>query len=224
MSLYKTMQKPKSRYNLVESINDAKAYTYVYDEAILRSNINLDINSIFRMVIIELAAPVKILKTTYKGMAIYGRNNFIYMHNYSKVSLKDNVLLSYVGGVVKINSIRVYGWGQKSMLASITQNQDENEKIDKQTEVLNTSSLKMGVYKDVYRKTKLKDDKGNIKSELIINDTVFGLYTSGYKFKIGRKRYIGNYHYHPKTKTYMTGFDHHPRSIVLKKIIRRRRP
>ena len=222
MSLYKAIQRPKSSYNIIEKINNAKVYTQEEDEFERLNSICLDINSVFKMVKIELEKPVPILKTIYGGMAIQRSGNIIYIRNNFKVNLKENVLIQYLGDVVNINSVRVYGWGQRAMLASITKNENESKEINNQEDVFNTSSFKIDSHNENYQTPKRM--KNPDISKYSLNDTVFGFYTNGYKFKIGRKRYIGHYHYHPATDTYMTGFDHHSRSVVLKKIIRRRRP
>ena len=141
MSLYKAIQRPKSSYNIIEKINNAKVYTQEEDEFERLNSICLDINSVFKMVKIELEKPVPILKTIYGGMAIQRSGNIIYIRNNFKVNLKENVLIQYLGDVVNINSVRVYGWGQRAMLASITKNENESKEINNQEDVFNTSSF-----------------------------------------------------------------------------------
>ena len=41
------------------------------------------------MVKIELERPISILKTIYRGMAIYKNDNIIYIHNNSKIYLNS---------------------------------------------------------------------------------------------------------------------------------------
>ena len=78
----------------------------------------LDVNAPFKMVSITHRGYVRsILMPKYDGLNITYSKNSIIVTNPNKVTLKNNILLVFVGIKTNLENVKVYGWGQPFILA-----------------------------------------------------------------------------------------------------------
>tara|TARA_R100000808_G_scaffold710_3_gene3435 strand:- start:595 stop:1272 length:678 start_codon:yes stop_codon:yes gene_type:complete len=214
MSLIDSINKSKKRYKNINNFTTASASTNYSSDGVNLFTLNLD--GIFKMVIITCLGDVTILPTQYIGLSIKKGKNKIIVTNFNKVDLENNILFQFIGAL-NVESVRVYRWGKFSQLAKLTQflprtmSKEENT-IENHDEKMGESALRSSEA-DAFQM-----GMNTLRNSTEEQKVITGLYTKGNKFILDSKFYVGNYHYHTDTKEFMTGHEHTPNSKVLKKM------
>ena len=102
MSLAKRINLVKNKYKDIDKVYNA-TISAEYDDSRgdFIGNLRLYINTPFKMAKIFYSGDVEILDTTYEGMSITNKNGVIYVMNYNKVSLSDDLLLQFLREIKK---------------------------------------------------------------------------------------------------------------------------
>ena len=219
MSFLRKLRKAKRNHKNIKNFTIAKAYINVSNP--IFSEFFLELDGSFKMVNIEYFGWIEhILDSDYSGMSIKNSNGKIIVTNHLNSQLNENVLFRFMGVITKINRATVYRWGQQSDNATIDgQNFGEFSKNDN---VVSSDAISiLGFSSEDFEERLTKEQVSQIKTESMhIDGIVKGFYTNGGNFREGSKIYVGYYHYHPKTKKYMTGSEYTPESKIITKIKR----
>ena len=184
---------------------------------------------------IELDAPFKMitifhqgysnpLQSEYPGVSISALEGKTCITNISRVILTNDFLFTFGGEISSVTKVVVYGWGQNSIFAKITDADKMFPKnIDLDDNIISDDAIIME--NKEYSETSSDhisnmDRNPNVE---VSNNIVKGLYTNGNSFTFNRKRYKGYYHYNKDKKLYMTGATLTHKSVPLKKIRKFRR-
>ena len=217
MSLAKRINLVKNKYKDIDKVYNA-TISAEYDDSRgdFIGNLRLYINTPFKMAKIFYSGDVEILDTTYEGMSITNKDGVIYVMNYNKVSLSDDLLLQFLREI-KITKVKIYSWGANSVVASIDRTQSELVKDN--DDVFGTTGLKFDEYIPPKQERLIVDEPKPSTGNNIISN----LYTEGERLHYKGTLYKGYYHYHKNTKQYMTGKTHDDDSKVLGRFPKRRR-
>ncbi len=183
--------------------------------------IHLKSTSVIKMAKIKIDGDVTyVYNYNSKNLSVKTKGNTILVRNRSKKHLANDILVKFRGSLSRIISARIYKWNEKSHIPKLINNR--NDSIDKNDDLVSSTDLE---FKSVdsnrfsYKKTKRQKTLKHRKYATILKNQ----FSKKSKFLHMGKIYVGSYHYHPETNTFMTGKKHTNKSVVLKKIHRRRK-
>ena len=140
MSLYKRKQIVKNKFDNIQKISNASIRTEVRDSN--HSEIYLDINGIFKRIDIEYIGNIYDIFLEKKGLKLYYNTNRgkITISNPSQLAIDNKALLRYVGKIYKFKNVKVFGWGQRAVLATRELPSHIKVNINNNDNVVGTSS------------------------------------------------------------------------------------
>ena len=168
MSILKDYINNTEKINKIEKITNTPSFYYSKNENNFH-DIYIELNAPFKMIKLYHTNRLNIIQTGYDGISIHESNNFTHIINFNKIKLKDNFLLSY-GNYSSFTRVVVYGWGQNSINATMSEMIEK--RIDNDNNIVSSDSIKI-------EELKLEDFR-TIQSAIINeNKTIKGLYTYG---------------------------------------------
>tara|TARA_Y100000004_G_scaffold188250_1_gene242108 strand:- start:287 stop:964 length:678 start_codon:yes stop_codon:yes gene_type:complete len=166
----------------------------------------LDSEDVFKNVVIKFEGNVVSIPPFLRsGFSVEITKDTIRILNINKLRLKDNILLKFVGTIKSINYSLINFWGGAS---------SKGLKFEKEKDEINLNENLMSSSAVEIKDTEVSEVLGGLKkkeisvfprTQKIIRNNLYFLYTSGEEFFLKGKNYIGDYHYIVASGKYMTG-------------------
>ena len=204
----------------------AKAYTGADG---VKNTFNLELDGEFKMVLIKYTGDISgIAQSYYNGMLIKHGLSQVFVINNLRQPLTNHLLCEFEGHITKITSVKVFRWGEGSIIASMVQ-PNKTILIEESEEVFNTTGVSFPSNSEPISQKRSETDLIEVEKEKtklsgrIKADYIIGFYTHGGKLSFKNKQYVGNYHYNIVTQQYMSGAEPTLKSQPLTKILKRRK-
>ena len=145
MNFLKTSNYIKST-NKIEKISNAIASTEIIDDN--KKGLYLEINTIFKMIVINYIGDVKLTSSRYNGFLITKSRNNIIIINLRKKTFNNNLLFEFTGNISDFKRVKVFGWGQNGVLAEKTMPSETSLLFDNNDNVVSSYDTRFPVLED----------------------------------------------------------------------------
>ena len=145
MNFLKTSNYIKST-NKIEKISNAIASTEIIDDN--KKGLYLEINTIFKMIVINYIGDVKLTSSRYNGFLITKSRNNIIIINLRKKTFNNNLLFEFTGNISDFKRLKVFGWGQNGVLAEKTMPSETSLLFDNNDNVVSSYDTRFPVLED----------------------------------------------------------------------------
>lgn len=145
MNFLKTSNYIKST-NKIEKISNAIASTEIIDDN--KKGLYLEINTIFKMIVINYIGSIKLIDPKYNGFSITKSRNNIIIINLRKKTFNNNLLFEFTGNISDFKRVKVFGWGQNGVLAEKTMPSETSLLFDNNDNVVSSYDTRFPVLED----------------------------------------------------------------------------
>lgn len=178
--------------------NDVQPTIRVSDNYPNLSSMYLDCDDIVKSVVVKYEGTIISIPPMHtEGFYVKHGNNKIRLINFNKNPLRNGILLKFVGSITKITFAEVYFWGGAKTKGIKFERSDN--RISKNDNIVSGNSI-------IIEDEETTRDRSIVftNNNDIIKNNINFLYTSGWRFLIDGKFYVGHYHYDTRRKLYRT--------------------
>ena len=143
MSIVKHINKIKNAFNNIEKVNSSPQFyiAKTSDKGFIVDAF-IDLNAPFKMIKITHVGYLNVLEAQYNGFSISSSSGKTYIMNYNKILLDNNYLLSFKGRAESIRMVEVFGFGQGSTLANMSEYKNNiKESVSTNDDIVSSTGL-----------------------------------------------------------------------------------
>ena len=146
MNFLDKIEKSKALNKDIEKITSVKIFTEAIKDD--KKGLYLEINTMFKIIIIDFIGYVKLTNHRYNGFLITKSMNSIIITNLRKKTLNNNLLFEFVGNISDFKRVRVFGWGQNATFAEKTMTSDTSVLFENNDNVVSSDDTKFPILED----------------------------------------------------------------------------
>ena len=146
MNFLNTSNNVKQTFRALEKVDSAAASTEIIDDN--KQGLYLEINTTFKMIVINYIGDVKLTSSRYNGFLITKSRNNIIIINLRKKTFNNNLLFEFTGNISDFKRVKVFGWGQNGVLAEKTMPSETSLLFDNNDNVVSSYDTRFPVLED----------------------------------------------------------------------------